>query len=430
MRALASLNGDPDDSAGDGPNGPVARPESGSPVAELVFFDQPGVLPLSLLVGESRIADNGAGGLIVNGGGSVQAILYIEAANGDFRYFLSNPDPAATLTYYTPERETIGPGGAQQIYERYTLLIAGVTVRLQRAAPTVTPVLIVPPETIPVRTVQDGGVAAGSPPANPELFGPNNPSGPVPGEQGQRVNWRARRPAHPIPFAGDVYPDDPPPVLPPDRNAPSRYLAMLPAPFQDGDHDSHFLRRFLLLLETLWEPLEMRQDHLALYFSPWTCPVSFLPFLASWIGLDVRDMDGLPEGTRRRYIAEALGIPARAGANAPPTPDGLTDRESDGQRTRQPRRTAEQMRHYGWLRRRGTLHGLEDILSLSLGYTFSVRTDEMRPFFFTVSVEGNVEPGGMEAAQRAIEILVERHKPAVMDWDFGEWRMVERHSAL
>src|SRR5204862_3065515 len=57
----------------------------------------------------------------------------------------------------------------------------------------------------------------------------------------------------------------------------SLYLYNLPDIFQEND----FLRRFLLIFEDIWEPLEQRQDHTAMYLEPRTCPASFLPWLPS-----------------------------------------------------------------------------------------------------------------------------------------------------
>ena len=37
-----------------------------------------------------------------------------------------------------------------------------------------------------------------------------------------------------------------------------------------------FLARMLLVFESLWEPLEQRQDHIAMYFDPRTCPAELL----------------------------------------------------------------------------------------------------------------------------------------------------------
>ncbi len=83
--------------------------------------------------------------------------------------------------------------------------------------------------------------------------------------------------------ASDVAPGVPRPMV--DAPLPSgkaKYLQYLPVIF----HQSDFTNRFLQIFEASWEPLEWRQDHIAMYFDPRTCPASFLPMLSSWIGLE------------------------------------------------------------------------------------------------------------------------------------------------
>jgi phage tail-like protein len=84
----------------------------------------------------------------------------------------------------------------------------------------------------------------------------------------QEVEPAPRRPTLPVP----------PPVV-----RASRYLDYLPAMFADND----FMGRFLLIFESLWEPMEQRQDHIGMYVDPATCPASFLPWIASWFDLPV-----------------------------------------------------------------------------------------------------------------------------------------------
>lgn len=82
----------------------------------------------------------------------------------------------------------------------------------------------------------------------------------------------------------------------------SRYLPFLPVIF----HDNDFLQRFLQIFEAVWEPLEQRQDHIDLFFSPRTCPVSWLPWIASWFGLSIDPY--LSESRARALLAEAIEI--------------------------------------------------------------------------------------------------------------------------
>jgi phage tail-like protein len=63
--------------------------------------------------------------------------------------------------------------------------------------------------------------------------------------------------------------------------AGSSYLQYLPTIFQGDTFLAHYLRIF----EAIWEPLERRQDHIAMYFDPQTCPSTMLPWFAGWFGL-------------------------------------------------------------------------------------------------------------------------------------------------
>src|SRR5262249_6296889 len=82
----------------------------------------------------------------------------------------------------------------------------------------------------------------------------------------------------------------------------SRYLNYLPAIFSDND----FLGRYLLVFESIWEPMEQRQDHIEMYLSPATCPASFLPWLASWFDLTVSPH--WPERHVRELVQQAMDL--------------------------------------------------------------------------------------------------------------------------
>jgi phage tail-like protein len=149
----------------------------------------------------------------------------------------------------------------------------------------------------------------------------------------------------------------PVPIPPGDT---SRYLRDLPVIF----HDNDFLGRFLKGFETIWEPREQRQDHIALYFDPRTAPAAFLPWLASWVDLPI-DPDW-PEERTRRLVADAMGL-------------------------------------FRW---RGTRYGLTEIIRASTGVTPEIVEDG--PFMFRVRLRA---PAG--AVDRAmVASLIETHKPA------------------
>jgi phage tail-like protein len=78
----------------------------------------------------------------------------------------------------------------------------------------------------------------------------------------------------------------------------SGYLDFLPPVFQHND----FAGRFLSGFESVWEPLEQRQDHIAFYLDPGACPATWLVWLGEWLG--VRLNPNWPEAVRRAVLAE------------------------------------------------------------------------------------------------------------------------------
>jgi phage tail-like protein len=70
----------------------------------------------------------------------------------------------------------------------------------------------------------------------------------------------------------------------PDVTAPvSSYLQYLPAPF----HEDPFVGRFLLIFETILGSIERTVDNVAWYFDPRLTPPQLLPWLASWVGIEL-----------------------------------------------------------------------------------------------------------------------------------------------
>src|SRR4029077_9651773 len=72
-----------------------------------------------------------------------------------------------------------------------------------------------------------------------------------------------------------------PPLVP--TLAASSYLQYLPAPF----HEEPFVGRFLLIFESILSPIERTIDNVASYFDPRLTPPEMLPWLASWVGLEL-----------------------------------------------------------------------------------------------------------------------------------------------
>jgi phage tail-like protein len=67
-----------------------------------------------------------------------------------------------------------------------------------------------------------------------------------------------------------------------------------------------FVSRFLKIFESIWEPLEQREDHIDMYFSPRTCPSSWLPWVAGWFGLELDP--SLSERRVRMLLANTIEI--------------------------------------------------------------------------------------------------------------------------
>jgi phage tail-like protein len=143
----------------------------------------------------------------------------------------------------------------------------------------------------------------------------------------------------------------------------SQYLRDLPAIYQD----SSFLGRYLLIFESIWEPLEQRQDHLDMYFDPRSCPASFLPWMADWLGLPVHAH--WPESRARERLREAMDL-------------------------------------YRW---RGTAYGMARMIEVSTGLMPEITENAAEPCVFHVRVR---IPSGFPVDRDQIEALIEAHKPA------------------
>jgi phage tail-like protein len=150
--------------------------------------------------------------------------------------------------------------------------------------------------------------------------------------------------------------------IPPAAGPVSRYLEELPGLY----HSSDFLGRYLLIPETIWEPLEQRQNFIAAYFDPRTCPESFIAWIGAWMDLSIDPY--WPEARRRHLLAAAFEI----------------------------------------TRWRGTRYGLELLIEACTGLEPIITTDPAEPLVFCVAIKLPRE----RAAERAlIENLICTHKP-------------------
>jgi phage tail-like protein len=151
--------------------------------------------------------------------------------------------------------------------------------------------------------------------------------------------------------------------MPLPMEAISSYLEFLPVIFHDGD----FLGRFLMIFQSIWEPLEYRQDHMDMYFDARTCPAPFLTWLADWLGISVGQV--MEEGRLRSLLGEAVEL-------------------------------------YRW---RGTRYGLTRLIEVCTGLTPVIAEAPSNPAVLHIRV---TIPSDTQLDREAIERLIREHKPA------------------
>lgn len=192
-----------------------------------------------------------------------------------------------------------------------------------------------------------------------------------PGEADEPASSVPEPPAPPAERATIRQPSLAPEALPPARQpvegrSASLYARFLPDIYQEND----FLQRFLRIFEDIWEPLEQRQDHIALYFDPHTCPLSFLPWLASW--LDIPLNPHWPQARQRRLLAQAMEL-------------------------------------YSW---RGTRYGLIRLIEICTGLTPQITEQPDEPFVFSIRVRLSDAETSEPVDRAFLEELIRTHKPA------------------
>ncbi|HVC33885.1 MAG TPA: phage tail protein [Chloroflexota bacterium] len=82
----------------------------------------------------------------------------------------------------------------------------------------------------------------------------------------------------------------------------SRLLQYLPAMYRSDA----FLARFLLVFQSIIDPIEQTIDNTHYYLDPGTAPASFLPWLASWVGMTLDS--GLAEASQRELIRRGVEL--------------------------------------------------------------------------------------------------------------------------
>ncbi len=89
--------------------------------------------------------------------------------------------------------------------------------------------------------------------------------------------------------------------------AKGRYVRHLPELYEQDE----FMGRFLMLFESFWSPIETQIGNVASYFDSQMTPARFLPWLASWVGLELNGR--LTEEQQRRLIRAAVWLFRRRG---------------------------------------------------------------------------------------------------------------------
>src|SRR5688572_7110552 len=82
----------------------------------------------------------------------------------------------------------------------------------------------------------------------------------------------------------------------------SSYIHYLPAPYAADP----FLGRYLMIVEAIFSSIERTIDNVPYYFDPSTTPEELLPWLASWVGVDLDE--NAPVEKRRRVLAKAAEL--------------------------------------------------------------------------------------------------------------------------
>jgi phage tail-like protein len=84
--------------------------------------------------------------------------------------------------------------------------------------------------------------------------------------------------------------------------AKGRYLRHLPEIYEEDD----FMGRFLMLFESFWSPINSQINTIANYFDPRLTPPRMLPWLASWLDLDLDER--WPTERQRQLVRWAIAL--------------------------------------------------------------------------------------------------------------------------
>ncbi len=155
------------------------------------------------------------------------------------------------------------------------------------------------------------------------------------------------------------------PAPQPQPGGAALYHQFLPPFFQE----SPLLGQLLKVFETIWEPLQVRQNHLDAHFDARLCPPEVLGWMAGWLGAPLERH--WPEGRQRAWMHEVVNL-------------------------------------YRW---RGTRYGLSRALETVYGVRPVLIEDQTRPHTLTVRLPDS--PDGEDSAGRdAVTRFIHQHAPA------------------
>lgn len=187
----------------------------------------------------------------------------------------------------------------------------------------------------------------------------------------------------------------------------SKYLQDLPSIYQGGKEDtSTFLGRFLKAFEKMLsgiddgvkvddefiEGIEEKLDGIHNYFDPFNTPPEFLPWLAGWVALTLKEGKDWDEKKKRELIAEIVPLYKKRG-------------------------TKEGLEKYLKIYVGKGLRIIDELGPFQIGISSKVGIDtimgELQPYFFIVDVTLPVpDPKAMSEKKKAIDNLIETEKPA------------------
>lgn len=157
----------------------------------------------------------------------------------------------------------------------------------------------------------------------------------------------------------------------PDKESYLQYLP--PVLWQESGTPPDFLERTLGIFQEVNDGLEKEIDDIPKIFDPWKTPSNYVPWLASWVALEL-DKDWTEQQSRTliRYIVSLY-------------------------------------------RKRGTIQGLERYLRLYVGSNVSIEelpvASEPHVFKITITYP-SYEPGGRVRRARQVRSIVDQEKPA------------------